>query len=117
MKTTDLSVSVRDVLNKYSDVVNEALTETIEKVAKEAKKEISAKAPGSGKYSKSWRARNTGTRTAPEYTVYSELPGLPHLLEHGHALRNGGRARAFPHIAPVEDNLPQMIEDEIRRLL
>lgn len=113
----DLSVSVRDILDKYSDVVGEALDQTIEKVAKEAKKEISAKAPGSGKYYKSWRARNTGTRTAPEYTVYSELPGLPHLLEHGHAKRGGGRTRAFEHIAPVEDKLPEMIEQEISKLL
>ena len=117
MKTNDLSVSVRDILNKYSNVVGEALDKTIETVAKEAKKEISAKAPGSGKYSKSWRARNTGTRTAPEYTIYSELPGLPHLLEHGHAKRGGGRTRAFPHIGPVEENLPQMIETEITKLL
>ena len=102
MKTNDLSVSVRDILNKYSNVVGEALDKTIETVAKEAK---------------SWRARNTGTRTAPEYTIYSELPGLPHLLEHGHAKRGGGRTRAFPHIAPVEENLPQMIEQEITKLL
>ena len=116
MKTNDLAVSVSDVLSKYSNVVDEALEETIETVAKKAKKEISAKAPGR-KYPRTWRARNTGTRVAPEYTIYSEKPGLPHLLEYGHALRNGGRARAFPHIAPVEEDLPQMIEETIRRLL
>lgn len=113
----DLSIAVSEILSKYSDVVGEALEQTIEKVAKEAKKGISAKAPGSGKYAKSWKARNTGTRTAPEYTVYSDLPGLPHLLEHGHAMRGGGRSRAFPHIAPVEDRIPQMIEQEISKLL
>lgn len=113
----DLSIAVSEILSKYSDVVGEALELTIEKVAKEAKKDISAKAPGSGKYAKSWKARNTGTRTAPEYTVYSDLPGLPHLLEHGHAKRGGGRTRAFPHIAPVEESIPQMIEQEISKLL
>lgn len=117
MKTQNLAVSVSDVLSKYSDTVGEALEETIEKVAKQAKKDISSKAPGSGKYAKSWRAKNTGTRVSTEYTIYSDKPGLPHLLENGHATRNGGRAKAFPHIAPVEEKLPEMIEDELRKLL
>ena len=30
---------------------------------------------------------------------------LTHLLEKGHPLRSGGRARAFPHIKPVEEEL------------
>ena len=40
---------------------------------------------------------------------------LTHLLENGHALRNGCRARAFPHITPAEEHALTQLETDIRK--
>ena len=45
------------------------------------------------------------------------LPGLPHLLEKGHALVGGGMSRAFPHVAPAAEvgfEKTEKLIDEIR---
>ena len=42
---------------------------------------------------------------------------LAHLLEKGHAKRNGGRTRAIPHIAPAEQAGVQQLESLIRKAL
>ena len=113
----DLRTSVGDILEKFSQEVGLILDDTIQEVAKEARKEVAASSPGSGKYAKGWRVENTGTRIAPGSTIYNARPGLPHLLEFGHALRGGGRTTAQPHVAPVNDQLAEKIEDKIRRAL
>lgn len=108
---------IRDTLNQYADQIGESMDEILGKAAKDAAKEIKAGSPGTGKYAKGWKTENTGSRVSPQYTVYNTKPGLPHLLEYGHALRNGGRSRAFPHISPVEAKLADKIEEQIRKAL
>lgn len=110
--------AIGDVLNQYGDKVDNVLDEVIQETAKDAKGKISAASPKkTGRYSKGWRTENTGTRLSPGQTIYNTQPGLPHLLEFSHALRGGGRSTPQPHIAPVEENIPQMIEERLARKL
>lgn len=114
--------AIADILSEYSDRVDDVLEEAIKDTAKQARKDLRNKSPRSksrrsGSYAKSWQTQNTGTRIAPGYTVYSSKPGLPHLLEKGHATRNGGRTTPQPHISPVNDSVPDIIEQKIRRAL
>ena len=48
-------------------------------------------------------------------TLYSKVPGLPHLLENGHAKRGGGRVPGKTHIAPVEQELIKQFEEQIEK--
>ena len=60
-------------------------------------------ADGTGKYAEGWTSRVETDRLSATGTIYTgKLPGLPHLLEHGHAKRGGGRVPGRVHIAPVE---------------
>ena len=66
-------------------------------------------------YRKGWRARKNGNNG---YIIYNATNyQLTHLLEYGHATRNGGRTRAFPHIRPVEQEVIKEFESQIRSAL
>ena len=84
------------------------------------KKEITAGAPErTGRYAKSWRTKTTKESSQSlEVTVYSPTRYMiAHLLEHGHAKRNGGRVAARVHIAPAEQDGIEELETEIGRTL
>lgn len=110
--TTDqLGSLVSEILDDYAEEVADVVTDEITKAAKLAQTQIRNTAPKNhGNYARSWSYKNTeGKSRMKKYfiqgkVVYSKSPHyrLAHLLENGHALRQGGRTRAFPHIAPAE---------------
>lgn len=115
-----LADTVMKCLNDYADVSAEGMKKAVRKAGNTVKKEIGANAPkDTGAYPKSWAVKNTKeTANALEVTVYSRNKyQLAHLLEHGHAKRNGGRTAGKSHIAPAEETGIRQLEAEIERSL
>lgn len=115
-----LADTVMECLNDYADVSTEGMKKAVCKAGNTVKKEISANAPkDTGAYAKSWAVKNTKENAhLLEVTVYSKNRyQLAHLLEHGHAKRNGGRAVGKSHIAPAEQTGIEQLEHEIERSL
>ncbi len=122
IRIDELADTVMEGLKEYAQLAADDLKEDVQKAGKTVKQQIENTAPRlSGKYAKSWSVKKTKeTADSIQIVVHSKNRyQLTHLLEHGHALRNGGRARAFPHIAPAEQEgarkLLQDIERDLRK--
>ena len=117
VSVSGMASAINEILEDYADLADDTMRKAVKKSAKTVKDEISANAPArTGKYAKSWKTQTTKSDShALEITVYSGKPGLPHLLEHGHAKRNGGRTSAIVHIAPAEQLGIEELESEIER--
>lgn len=123
MKPEDLAKEINKVLADYSDEVIDKTKETVEKVANETNEVIKSHITFNdrgGKYARHCKiSKSFNSRTNVRYTwhVVKDYP-LTHLLEYGHALKNGGRARAFPHVRfgeeYVNENLMRRIEEALR---
>ena len=111
---------IMEGLQEYADLATDDMKAAVKKAGDEAKKDVQAGAPvKSGKYKKSWTVKTTKENSnSLEVTVHSRNRyQLAHLLEFGHAKRNGGRTRAFPHIAPAEAKAAEFLEKEVERAL
>lgn len=101
-KGTDLAGEIMKCLQEYTEEVVEALEKTEKELADEAVRTLKQTSPKkSGKYAKSW----TQTKQGKKRIVHNRRYQLTHLLEKGHAKRNGGRVAARVHIAPVEQRI------------
>ncbi len=120
-----LAEEVIKALNEYKDVAKEDFEEVAKSVAKEGAKKLKATSPrGSGKGRKGHYANGWGVTYERKgngkfrFTVHNKKkPGLAHLLEHGHQLRQGGRAKAIVHIKPVEEWCNEEFEKRIEERL
>lgn len=115
-----LADAVMECLNDYADVSAEGMKKAVRKAGNTVKKEIGTNAPkDTGAYAKSWAVKNTKENShSLEVIVYSKNRyQLAHLLEHGHAKRNGGRVAGKSHIAPAEETGIRQFEAEIERCL
>ncbi len=116
---TDLSKAVMDELENYRDLAVEEVNQAVKDAGETVKKEIAAHAPGTGKYAGSWVSKVTAqTATGIEVTVHSPTRyRIAHLLENGHAKRNGGRVPGSPHIAPAEEVGEKQLTEDLEKAL
>ena len=113
-----LADTISSMLDEYTKLADETMRKAVTGAGKTVKNAIKEGAPvKSGKYAKSWSVKNTKMNShALEVTVYSRNRyQLAHLLEHGHAKRNGGRTKAQVHIAPAEELGEKQLEQDIIR--
>ena len=111
---------IMEGLQEYADLAAEDMKAAVKKAGNSAKKDIEANAPEKTRaYKKSWAVKTVRENAnAMEVVVYSRNRyQLAHLLEFGHALRQGGRTRAFPHIAPAEERASEMLVREVEAAL
>ena len=117
---SQMATVIMEGLQEYADLSTEELKKAVRKAGNQAKNDVQANAPvKTGAYKKSWATKVTKeTSNAMEIVVYSKNRyQLAHLLEFGHALRQGGRARAFAHIAPAEAMAAETLEREVEKAL
>ena len=100
--------------------INEGIEEATE-AAEKMLKQCGKYQERSGKYTKDWTHGQRSGRASSitglkNYSVYNKKHyQLTHLLEKGHASRNGGRVKAFPHIATVNDAVGELAASKIKR--
>ena len=107
-------------LEEYAELATEDMKESVKHASTTVRKEIKANAPeDTGKYAKSWAAKKVReTSLTLTMVVHSKNRyQLAHLLEHGHALRNGGRYEGEIHIAPAEQKGIKQLKEEIEQAL
>ena len=117
---SQLSAAVMEELEGYADLAAEDMKSAVKKAAATVRKDIEASAPrDTGDYAKSWAVKKTKeTSSSLTLTVHSKNRyQLAHLLEYGHAKRNGGRVEGKAHIAPAEEKGIRQLEEEIERSL
>lgn len=117
-----LDEEIKKALEDYNVEVVRVTNESIKETAKEAAKMLKNGGPyknRTGAYAKDWTAGKTKSVIQVQgYTVYNKNHfQLTHLLEHGHQSRNGGRVKEFAHIAPVNDQMGEMVANKIESKL
>ncbi len=114
-----LSKELSKALENYADDISGQVEETTNKVGKEATDELKQISPkgASGSYAKGWKikkdkkGKNLYTIKIHNKTDYQ----LTHLLEFGHATRNGGRTKPQAHIRPTEEKYSEKFERELKQ--
>lgn len=107
-------------LEDYAELATEDMKEAVKHASTKVRKEISANAPkDTGKYAKSWTAKKV-RETSQTLTMVVHSKNryqLAHLLEYGHAKRNGGRVEGKVHIVLAEQEGIRQLQEEIERAL
>ena len=112
-----LSADIDQILKEYQMGVYDGIDEAIKKLANKGRNAIKRNARSviskkRRKYSNGWAYQfdKSSNMWAGSAVIYQKtVPGLVHLLEHGHAKVNGGRTRALVHVKPVEDELANAV--------
>lgn len=117
-----LPQAISDIFEEYADDITGNILDITEAVGRKGvnliKTASRADFKGTGLYAKGWGLNTFNKRlTSTAIISNKKVPGLPHLLEYGHANRNGGRTQGKVHIAPIEKALVEEFERKITNVI
>ena len=105
--------AIQKELDKYGEDVQKTVAQLRTSVGKAGLSTLRSASrstfDGTGKYASGWTMTEEGDRLYARAVLHNRHPGLPHLLEYGHANRGGGRT----HIKPVEEEMIREFEKGI----
>ncbi len=115
----EFSREIEQIVGEVADGVDSRMPQALSQSLQLGKRRVKANAAqfkGSGAYARGWSARRDpdGRGSYVGHIYNKDLPGLPHLLEKGHAKVGGGRVEGREHIAPAAEDA---FEDFERRVL
>lgn len=120
----EFASSLESILKPISETMPKAARKAVRKGLERGEKEWVDNAPvRTMRYALSIRHHmfRDGGDTPSGEIGSPELPGLPHLLEKGHAKVGGGRVPGIPHISPAADvafdETEKTLLDEVGRVL
>ena len=124
IRIDSLGKEIAKMMEEYASEVAADIKAEARAVAKETVKELkktSPDGPGSrkGHYKDGWASKvETENAVSIGIQIYNKKkPGLTHLLEKGHAKRNGGRVDGIPHIKIAEKHAKEILQERIERYL
>ena len=122
--------AINKYLNEYHEDINEDVRNVAKTITNEAKAELISKSPKSdhdvilkggevhtaGSYARGWTISTQTSKNVHTKKIWNKTDyRLTHLLEFGHATRNGGRAKAIPHVRPTEEKYLKKFEKELEK--
>lgn len=125
VEISGLDDAIQNELNEWAKTdLRKAANESFKETAQEAAKMLKQGGPyteRTGRYTKDWTSGTRESRASAitgltGYSVCNKKNyQLTHLLEFGHQSRNGGRVKAFSHIAAVNEQAAEMAASKIQR--
>lgn len=120
IRPEQLEGEIEKILSEFNGEIEDNLEIITAQVAKKGVQALKTKAKetfNGNRYWKSWTSTKEKYKHYVSVVIHSKMPGMPHLLEHGHALvlggRKVGRVDGRDHIATVEEELIKNYEEEV----
>lgn len=115
-----LASEINSILAEYGADIDKEMDGAVKRVAKAGAAALRRVAKqlfgGSGRYAKGWTSTvETGGHSARGVIYNKDVPGLPHLLEHGHLNRDGSRTPGRAHISVIEEQIIQDFTLEVEK--
>lgn len=112
-------LEVNDILNEYSNDIQEAITNEAQIIAKQGVSDLKNTSPKrTGKYARGWRVKTEKGKGYIECIIHNATDyQLTHLLEKPHLKRNGGFTTPKPHIKPVEEKVVKEYELNVENII
>lgn len=108
------AAALAEVIGDYADGVYATQEKAVNFATKQALRQVKASSGGFGaRYAGDWRSKVEKTNITAHGYVANNRPGLPHLLEKGHAKQNGGRTEGRAHVLPVQEEVNRILQEKL----